>query len=95
MTAPTGFLLAWAWAGEKGLADSIRHRRERPEGGQGWTDAQTVMSRIHLNLADTECAGDPRLLGCVRGLIIRVGRSAPDRLMVTARSQIFALDGAG
>jgi hypothetical protein len=30
-----------------------------------------------------------------RGLIVRVGRSALDRLIITARSQIYALGGTG
>lgn len=36
-----------------------------------------------------------RVLEHARGLIVRVGRSALDRLIVTARSQIYALSGAG
>ena len=36
-----------------------------------------------------------RVLEHARGLIVRVGRSALDRLILTARSQIYALDGAG
>jgi hypothetical protein len=36
-----------------------------------------------------------RVLEHARGLIVRVGRSALDQLVVTARSQIYALGGAG
>jgi hypothetical protein len=36
-----------------------------------------------------------RVLEHARGLIVRVGRSALDRLIITARSQIYALGGAG
>jgi hypothetical protein len=36
-----------------------------------------------------------RVLEHARGLIVRVGRSALDRLLITARSQIYALGGAG
>lgn len=36
-----------------------------------------------------------RVLEHARGVIVRVGRSALDRLIVTARSQIYALSGAG
>ncbi len=36
-----------------------------------------------------------RVLEHARGLIVRVGRSALDRLIITTRSQIYALGGAG
>ena len=36
-----------------------------------------------------------RVLEHARGLIVRVGRSALDRLIITARSQIYALGGTG
>ncbi len=36
-----------------------------------------------------------RVLEHARGLIVRVGRSALDRLIITARSQIYALAGTG
>jgi hypothetical protein len=36
-----------------------------------------------------------RVLEHARGSVVRVGRSALDRLIVAARSQIYALDAAG
>jgi hypothetical protein len=36
-----------------------------------------------------------RVLEPARGMIVRVGRSALDRLIVATRCRIYALDGAG
>ena len=45
-----------------GLIESVRTHMTVREGGQGWTDAQMVMSLILLNIAGGECVDDLRVL---------------------------------
>ena len=63
-----------------GLIESVRTHMTVREGGQGWTDAQIVMSLILLNIAGGECVDDLQVLEKDEGLG-RVLRSAETHRM--------------
>ena len=60
MTALSGLPAYVDMAEVSGLVESVRTHMNVKKGGQGWTDAQMVMSLVLLNIAGGECVDDPR-----------------------------------
>ena len=69
MTSLSGLPAYVDMAEVSGLVESVRTHMIVREGGQGWTDAQMVMSLLLLNIAGGECVDDPR---SSRGQALRV-----------------------
>ena len=69
MTSLSGLPAYVDMAEVSGLVESVRTHMIVREGGQGWTDAQMVMSLILLNIAGGECMDDLR---SSRGQALRV-----------------------
>ena len=88
MTALSGLPSYLDLAHVAGLGESVRHHLRGREGGQGWTDAQMVMSLILLNLAGGECVDDLRILEKDEGLCRVLRRSETHR---TRRAERDAL----
>ena len=80
MTSLSGLPAYVDMAEVSGLVESVRTHMIVREGGQGWTDAQMVMSLILLNIAGGECVDDLRVLEKDEGLG-RVLRSAETHRM--------------
>ena len=69
MTALSGLPAYVDMAEVSGLVESVRTHMNVKKGGQGWTDAQMVMSLVLLNIAGGECVDDPR---SSRGQALRI-----------------------
>ena len=80
MTSLSGLPAYVDMAEVSGLVESVRTHMLVRERGQGWTDAQIVMSLILLNIAGGECVDDLRVLEKDEGLG-RVLRSAETHRM--------------
>jgi hypothetical protein len=62
MTALAGLPIYLDLASVLGIGDCIRAHLRVRESGQGWTDEQTVLSLILLNLAGGDCVEDMKIL---------------------------------
>ena len=80
MTSLSGLPAYVDMAEVSGLVESVRTHMIVREVGQGWTDAQMIMSLILLNIAGGECVNDLRVLEKDEGLG-RVLRSAETHRM--------------
>jgi hypothetical protein len=89
-TLPSGdFGANAAWWGMMVLALNLNVMLKKLVLGREWEPRRMKAIRFAL------LHRPGRVLEHARGLTVRVGRSALDRLIITARSQIYALGGTG
>ena len=62
-----------------GMLSSIERHVKAREGGQGWTDAEHVLTLVMLNLVGGECVEDVNRAGGRRGILPVAGQGAETR----------------